>query len=216
MSMPTIAQNSGDTQQEQTFQPSDFSFLSQLLHIIQRVESGEDAQEIAALASNLKTSFKKCQMILDHLPGADLSPDEQDRILAEELEVLERKKAQLASYLAGGVFSHATEENSSNEQRIPHALKASVKDEEETSATATDLAIGLSEGEMRGGMAGEKGVLEQSTTEQSMPSLVADESFMLSSQGSAIAPGELSTGLSLDLSDIKMGDSTEGGAHDPQ
>lgn len=92
MSTPTIAHSSGDNQQEQTFQPSDFSFLSQLLHIIQRVESGEDAQEIAALASNLKTSFKKCQMILDHLPGADLSPDEQDRILAEELEVLERKK----------------------------------------------------------------------------------------------------------------------------
>jgi len=97
MSMPTITQNPGDNQQEQTFQPSDFSFLSQLLHIIQRVEFGEDAQEIAALASNLKTSFKKCQMILDHLPGADLSPDEQDRILAEELEVLERKKYDIFS-----------------------------------------------------------------------------------------------------------------------
>ncbi|KAF9140708.1 hypothetical protein BG015_001544, partial [Linnemannia schmuckeri] len=51
---PTDAQD-GD----QTFQPTDFSFLSQLLHILQKFEAGEDAQEIATLASNLKTSFKK-------------------------------------------------------------------------------------------------------------------------------------------------------------
>ena len=85
--------SSGDPQEsEQTFQPSDFSFLSQLLHILQKVESGGEAQEIATLASNLKTSFKKCQRILDGLPGADLSPDEQARVLTEELQVLEKKK----------------------------------------------------------------------------------------------------------------------------
>lgn len=77
---------------ELTFQPSDFSFLSQLLHILQKVETGEDPQEIATLAANLKASFKKCQTILDHLPGADLSPDEQARILEEEMKVLEKKK----------------------------------------------------------------------------------------------------------------------------
>jgi hypothetical protein len=77
---------------ELTFQPSDFSFLSQLLHILQKVETGDDPQEIATLAANLKASFKKCQTILDHLPGADLSPDEQARILEEELKVLEKKK----------------------------------------------------------------------------------------------------------------------------
>ena len=83
---------------EQTFQPSDFSFLSQLLHILQKVEAGEDPQEIATLASNLKTSFKKCQTILDHLPGADLSPNEQADILAEEMQVLEKKKYVLLDF----------------------------------------------------------------------------------------------------------------------
>ncbi len=83
----------GDAQEAgPTFQPSDFSFLSQLLHIVQKIEAGEDAQEIATLATNLKNSFIKCQTILDHLPGADLSPDEQAKVLAEEMQVLERKK----------------------------------------------------------------------------------------------------------------------------
>ncbi|KAF9954271.1 hypothetical protein BGZ65_004148 [Modicella reniformis] len=99
---------SGDAQHETelTFQPSDFSFLSQLLHILQKVETGEDAQEIATLAANLKTSFKRCQTILDLLPGADLSPDEQTRILEEEVKVLEKKKAQLSQYLAWQIFQN--------------------------------------------------------------------------------------------------------------
>ncbi|KAG0296401.1 hypothetical protein BGZ97_004540 [Linnemannia gamsii] len=100
----TSLPNPNDAQDaDQTFQPSDFSFLSQLLHILQKFEAGEDAQEIATLASNLKTSFKKCQMILDHLPGADLSPDEQARLLAEERATLEKKRSQLKKYLEGQV-----------------------------------------------------------------------------------------------------------------
>lgn len=79
--------------QEQQFQPSDFSFLTQLLNILSKTEAGGvDNQELASMAGNLKNSFKKCQMILDHLPGADLSPDEQERVLAEELQILERKR----------------------------------------------------------------------------------------------------------------------------
>ncbi|KAG0318235.1 MCM DNA helicase complex subunit, partial [Podila horticola] len=93
--------------QEQQFQPSDFSFLTQLLNILNKTEAGGvDNQELASMAGNLKNSFKKCQMILDHLPGADLSPDEQERVLAEELQILERKKAQLAEYLSWQVFDH--------------------------------------------------------------------------------------------------------------
>ncbi|KAF9564990.1 hypothetical protein EC968_004289 [Mortierella alpina] len=99
--VPRDAQETGPT-----FQPSDFSFLSQLLHIVQKIESGEDAQEIATLATNLKNSFIKCQTILDHLPGADLSPDEQAKVLAEEMQVLDRKKAQLTEYLSWQVFQH--------------------------------------------------------------------------------------------------------------
>ncbi|CAO3569297.1 unnamed protein product [Mortierella alpina] len=104
-SIPSLM--TGDAQETgPTFQPSDFSFLSQLLHIVQKIESGEDAQEIATLATNLKNSFIKCQTILDHLPGADLSPAEQAKVLAEEMQVLERKKAQLAEYLSWQVFQH--------------------------------------------------------------------------------------------------------------
>ncbi|KAK3841003.1 MAG: hypothetical protein J3R72DRAFT_446324 [Linnemannia gamsii] len=104
MSTVLTSPNPADPQDaDQTFQPSDFSFLSQLLHILQKLEAGEEAQEIATLASNLKTSFKKCQMILDHLPGADLSADEQGRLLAEEQATLEKKKSQLKKYLEGQV-----------------------------------------------------------------------------------------------------------------
>jgi len=117
-----------------------------------------------------------------------------------------------------GVFNHAIEENSNSEQRIPNLLKAPVQGVEETTVNATEAVPEAPEAGNELNAVENKGGLERTTTERSfneLPSLVADESFMLSSQGSAIAPGELSTGLSLDLSDIKMGDSTEGGVHDP-
>ncbi|KAG0206318.1 hypothetical protein BGX28_002219 [Mortierella sp. GBA30] len=107
--LPHITGDAHET--EPTFQPSDFSFLSQLLHIVQKIESGEDAQEIATLATNLKNSFIKCQTILDHLPGADLSPDEQAKVLAEEMQLLERKRVQLAGYLSWQVFQHDSTED---------------------------------------------------------------------------------------------------------
>lgn len=90
--MPSTSTDKPMTQ-EQHFQPSDFSFLAQLLGLLSRTEAGGiDNHELASMAGNLKNSFKKCQTILDHLPGADLSPDEQERVLAEELQILERKK----------------------------------------------------------------------------------------------------------------------------
>ncbi|KAF9381257.1 hypothetical protein CPC16_009945 [Podila verticillata] len=102
--------------QEQHFQPSDFSFLAQLLGLLSRTEAGGiDNQELASMAGNLKNSFKKCQTILDHLPGADLSPDEQERVLAEELQILERKKAQLAEYLSWQVFDHTVPDTTTTE-----------------------------------------------------------------------------------------------------
>ncbi|KAG0255526.1 hypothetical protein DFQ27_006212 [Actinomortierella ambigua] len=103
----TAAAANGAEDAIMSFQPSDFSFLNQVLRILEKVETGDDPQEIATMAGNLKSSFQKCQMILDHLPGADISPDEQARILAEETAVLGRKKAQLQSYLSWGVFHHA-------------------------------------------------------------------------------------------------------------
>ncbi|KAG0232679.1 hypothetical protein BGW41_001769 [Actinomortierella wolfii] len=103
---PTAATSNGTEEAIMSFQPSDFSFLNQVLHILEKVESGDDPHEIATLAGNLKSSFQKCQMILDHLPGADISPDEQERILEEKTAILARKKAQLQEYLSWSIFQH--------------------------------------------------------------------------------------------------------------
>ncbi|KAF9999577.1 hypothetical protein BGZ79_006825 [Entomortierella chlamydospora] len=191
----------GDAQEtEQTFQPSDFSFLSQLLHIIQKIESGEEAQEIATLSSNLKTSFKKCQMILDHLPGADLSPDEQERILAEESQVLKRKKAQLATYLSWQVFQHDSNEVS---------IKQDVSDDTHTlhppvSLVSAQSSSSMDSGEMRDDiMDGQSEIEIKSEYLESTPSLMTDSSFLLDSSQN-IAPSSLSTGLTFSFSDVKM------------
>ncbi|KAF9966257.1 MCM DNA helicase complex subunit [Mortierella alpina] len=128
----------GDAQETgPTFQPSDFSFLSQLLHIVQKIESGEDAQEIATLATNLKNSFIKCQTILDHLPGADLSPDEQAKVLAEEMQDLERKKAQLAEYLSWQVFQHDSVEVVVKQESIDTSSNAMNLDSRTSSSAAS-------------------------------------------------------------------------------
>ncbi|KAF9324785.1 MCM DNA helicase complex subunit [Linnemannia elongata] len=132
----TSLPNPSDAQDpDQTFQPSDFSFLSQLLHILQKFEAGEDAQEIATLASNLKTSFKKCQMILDHLPGADLSADEQGRLLAEEQATLEKKRSQLKKYLEGQVC--ATPPPTTKQEEEESSTGASVPQPQPPSPPAT-------------------------------------------------------------------------------
>ncbi|KAH7036628.1 hypothetical protein BKA57DRAFT_475207 [Linnemannia elongata] len=132
----TSLPNPTDSQDpDQTFQPSDFSFLSQLLHILQKFEAGEDAQEIATLASNLKTSFKKCQMILDHLPGADLSADEQGRLLAEEQATLEKKRSQLKKYLEGQVC--ATPPPTTKQEEEESSTGASVPQPQPPSPPAT-------------------------------------------------------------------------------
>ncbi|OAQ28107.1 hypothetical protein K457DRAFT_126930 [Linnemannia elongata AG-77] len=132
----TSLPNPSDAQDpDQTFQPSDFSFLSQLLHILQKFEAGEDAQEIATLASNLKTSFKKCQMILDHLPGADLSADEQGRLLAEEQATLEKKRSQLKKYLEGQVC--ATPPPTTKQEEEEPSTGASVPQPQPPSPPAT-------------------------------------------------------------------------------
>ncbi|KAF8924926.1 hypothetical protein EDD21DRAFT_392231 [Dissophora ornata] len=209
---PALASSTDAQETEQTFQPSDFSFLSQLLVILQKVESGEDAQEVATLASNLKASFKKCQMILDHLPGADLSPDEQSKILAEEIQVLEKKKAQLASYLSWQVFQHQStdtviKEDPSDDTHIPgSALSEPGPSSESISAGAG--TSGSSSQKMDSSMVDHSEVEIKREHQEWMPSLVTDVSFMSdSSQG--YAPSSLGTGLTLDLVDIKMDDDSE-------
>ncbi|KAG0052553.1 MCM DNA helicase complex subunit [Gryganskiella cystojenkinii] len=208
MSTPTLLRTTGDIQQEQNFQPSDFSFLPQLLHILQKVESGEDAQEIATLASNLKTSFKRCQMILDHLPGADLSPDEQNRVLEEEMKVLEKKKSQLSTYLSWQIFNHPVEEENTLTsiigQHIPTTLTTDIIIKSEETKPSSTTESGSTEENTVNNMEDNSSYLE-------MPSLATDgSSFMMSSQESTAVPGELSSGLSMELSSVKMDDIPEG------
>ncbi|KAG0321893.1 hypothetical protein BGZ99_003618 [Dissophora globulifera] len=183
-------------EQEQTFQPSDFSFLPQLLVILQKLEAGDDAQELATLASNLKTSFKKCQTILDHLPGADLSPDEQARILAEEIQVLEKKKAQLATYLSWQVFQHETLDGAiQQDQSNDHIAQGS--------ASASTNEHGGSFAEDREDVRIKNEHLEQT------PSLATDISFLSDSSQGFTQPSSLQTGLTLDFADVKMEDTQD-------
>ncbi|KAI1309327.1 hypothetical protein EDD11_004110 [Mortierella claussenii] len=180
--LTTLTMLPGSQDAEQSFQPSDFSFLSQLLHIIQKIEAGEDAQEIATLSSNLKTSFKKCQMILDHLPGADLSPDEQERILAEETQILKRKKAQLATYLSWKVFQHDSAETLIKKEVNNHdtpALHPSLSTTESKQIKSEHL--------------------------EATPSLATDSS-LLSDLSQESHSTQSSTGLTFALADVKMED----------
>ncbi|KAG0365375.1 hypothetical protein BC939DRAFT_38728 [Gamsiella multidivaricata] len=195
---------------EQTFQPSDFSFLSQLLHILQKVETGEDPQEIATLASNLKTSFKKCQTILDHLPGADLSPDEQSRILAEEMQVLEKKRTQLASYLSWQVFQHdaleaAIKQEHSNNSREP---KLSTPEPIADAAPASaSLEVDNTYAEQEDDPMGDSNEVEVKAEQlESTPSLTQDTSFLSNSSQNTVPSSSQPTGLTFPLSDIKMED----------
>ncbi|KAF9915689.1 hypothetical protein BX616_005617 [Lobosporangium transversale] len=217
---------------EQRFQPSDFSFLSQVLTILQKIEAGEDAQEIGRLSSNLKTSFKKCQNILDHLPGADLSPDEQEKILAEEMKILERKKAQLKTYLSWQVFQHDNPIESTlikqdlsdhNDIHLSEPTSTSLSSSTvtaaavaTTSAEATPISVNSVEGMMKLDAMDDRSEgehIKHESQEPVMPSLGTDTSFMSdleSSQGSyAQPPLRRETGLTFALSDIKMEDSQD-------
>ncbi|KAI8354255.1 hypothetical protein B0O80DRAFT_426317 [Mortierella sp. GBAus27b] len=212
----------GDVQEtELTFQPSDFSFLSQLLHILQKVETGEDPQEIATLAANLKASFKKCQTILDHLPGADLSPDEQERILEEEMKVLEKKKIQLSNYLAWQVFQNGSErdfikQEHSSDVHVSHPLTSEPEDtsrsvsESTEASTSAPVAPQSSEdvgiypsGQLDEVMVDDSDAEIKNEYKESMPSLITDGSS-LSESSQSFTSSSQPTGLSFAFADVKM------------
>ncbi|KAF9357158.1 hypothetical protein BGX34_009523 [Mortierella sp. NVP85] len=202
---------------ELTFQPSDFSFLSQLLHILQKVETGDDPQEIATLAANLKASFKKCQTILDHLPGADLSPDEQARILEEELKVLEKKKAQLSNYLSWQVFqcdspTEMVKHEQDSDTLLPQPLTlapVSVPGINETTESAPmpiPIPVGIGShpsDQMDEVMVDYSEIGIKDEYKESTPSLATDVTS-LSESSQSFVPSSQPTGLSLPLADVKM------------
>ncbi|CAG8483685.1 6098_t:CDS:2 [Paraglomus occultum] len=77
---------------ERIFQRSEFTFLPQIAQILELIESSNDKQEINKLTLKLKESFQRCHQILEDLPGADLSREAQDELLAEEKDILQQKK----------------------------------------------------------------------------------------------------------------------------
>ncbi|KAG0083622.1 hypothetical protein BGZ93_001700 [Podila epicladia] len=197
--VPTTATDKSMTQELQ-FQPSDFSFLTQLLNILNKTEAGGvDNQELASMAGNLKNSFKKCQMILDHLPGADLSPDEQERVLAEELQILERKKAQLAEYLSWQVFDHKVDAATTESSEL---TTTDIGAGGSTAGTPLDTTLSTAD------TPSEIQVKLEDTEGASLSSTASPSMDMLSppSQGGPL-PSQLRTEISSELADVSMKDS---------
>ncbi|KAF9930967.1 hypothetical protein BGZ67_005560 [Mortierella alpina] len=194
----------GDAQEAgPTFQPSDFSFLSQLLHIVQKIESGEDAQEIATLATNLKNSFIKCQTILDHLPGADLSPDEQAKVLAEEMQVLERKKAQLAKYLSWQVFQHGSTEMIVKRESNDFGSNA-MNIDSHTSSSAASVSPEVMEASSLGHELDKEDVIMETLDMAAIKNEDTDTGSSLAPHAHELQPPHLHTSLTSDLNSIQV------------
>ncbi|RUP46813.1 hypothetical protein BC936DRAFT_146494 [Jimgerdemannia flammicorona] len=96
---PSVPATPTATTMPYQFQRSDFTLLPQLAQILERLEQGQDLAEIGRAVKGLNESFVRCQRILDQLPGADLSREEQENQLRQETQVLTLKKAQLRQYM---------------------------------------------------------------------------------------------------------------------
>ncbi|CAG8659104.1 3749_t:CDS:2, partial [Dentiscutata erythropus] len=73
------------------FPREEFSFLPQVVQILDKVSSGKNEIEIRNMTKKLKEKFQRCHQILQELPGADLSREEQEELLRTEKELLEQK-----------------------------------------------------------------------------------------------------------------------------
>ncbi|KAF8984665.1 hypothetical protein BGZ52_012352 [Haplosporangium bisporale] len=199
--------------QEQHFQPSDFSFLAQLLGLLSRTEAGGiDNQELASMAGNLKNSFKKCQTILDHLPGADLSPDEQELPDPTPTEPSEITSGDTATGTPLDAPLDITFETA-DEALIEAANEAASEAANETADEIANEAVSEAANETANEIANETadGIqVKLEDTEGSSTSLssTASPSVDMSSppQG-ALAPSQLRSEISSDLADISMKDS---------
>ena len=81
-----------------SFKKSDFSFVEDFNQIIGLILTGNNSDAVGKSVAQLEEKFENAKQVLDSLPGLQYTKEEQETLLADELKVLERKKAQLQSY----------------------------------------------------------------------------------------------------------------------
>ncbi|KAJ1969782.1 hypothetical protein H4R35_006048 [Dimargaris xerosporica] len=89
------------------FHPANFEFIPQITRILDAVASGNDRAHIARMVANLYQRLDQCQQMVQALPGADSSTQQQEERLTRERLALEKKTAQLEKYLSLPAFSTA-------------------------------------------------------------------------------------------------------------
>lgn len=80
------------------FKKSDFTFVQDFNQIIDLLLNGSNPDAVGKAVAQLEEKFENAKQVLESLPGLQYTKEEQEIILAEELEVLDRKKKQLQSY----------------------------------------------------------------------------------------------------------------------
>lgn len=91
------SQKETDTTQP-LFKKSDFSFTEDFNQIIDIMLNGNNPDAVGKAVAQLEEKFENAKQVLESLPGLQYTKEQQEAILAEELQVLERKKNQLQSY----------------------------------------------------------------------------------------------------------------------
>jgi hypothetical protein len=96
--MESPAQQQSPVNPSSSFKKSDFTFVRDFNQIIDLLLNGNNHDAVGKAVAQLEDKFENAKQVLDSLPGLQYTKEEQDMILAEEMKVLECKKAQLQSY----------------------------------------------------------------------------------------------------------------------
>ncbi|RKP25978.1 hypothetical protein SYNPS1DRAFT_22161 [Syncephalis pseudoplumigaleata] len=80
------------------FRREQFQFLPRIAHILDLIASDGSTIEIAKATAELNDNFQRCLQILESLPGADLTREDQQQRLAERTAELAQKREQLDTY----------------------------------------------------------------------------------------------------------------------
>lgn len=80
------------------FKKSDFTFVEDFNQIIDLLLNGSNPDAVGKAVAQLQDKFQNAKQVLESLPGLQYTKEEQELILAQELQVLDRKKKQLSSY----------------------------------------------------------------------------------------------------------------------
>ncbi|CAG8542875.1 5373_t:CDS:2 [Diversispora eburnea] len=100
-----------DSIQVDRFPREEFSFLPYIMQILDKVETVETDKNENEIKTMLKEKFQRCQQILCELPGADLTPVEQEQILKEEKQILEQRRIARHKYSELSIMSNSTNNN---------------------------------------------------------------------------------------------------------